>query len=63
MQRTTLFSRETGQVTFQPNIGLDASVRRSVVDMLNLLLADEAVLLDKTHHNTRHDDEVDITEL
>ena len=49
MPQAALFSHENGQIAFQPNIGLDAGVRQSVVDMLNLLLADEAALLFKIH--------------
>jgi starvation-inducible DNA-binding protein len=36
------------QVLIQPNIGLDRDVRRSVVELLNITLADEAVLTTKT---------------
>jgi starvation-inducible DNA-binding protein len=36
------------QVLIQPNIGLDSDVRRSVVEILNITLADEAVLTLKT---------------
>ena len=36
-------------MSIQPNIGLDATARQSVVEILNLLLADEAVLSYKTH--------------
>jgi starvation-inducible DNA-binding protein len=36
------------QVFIQPNIGLDSDVRQSVVEILNTLLADEAVLTMKT---------------
>lgn len=36
------------QVLIQPNIGLDHDVRHSVVELLNLVLADEAVLAAKT---------------
>ena len=63
MPQTTLFSHEIGQVTFQPNIGLDASIRQSVVDMLNLLLADEAVLLLKIHHPDKHANGMGFSEL
>jgi starvation-inducible DNA-binding protein len=35
-------------VSIQPNIGLDESARQSVVDILNITLADEAVLKTKT---------------
>jgi len=37
------------QILIQPNIGLDSEVRKSVVDMLNIILADEEVLTMKTH--------------
>jgi starvation-inducible DNA-binding protein len=63
MPQTILFSRKNGQVTFQPNIGLDASIRQSVVDMLNLLLADEAVLLLKMCQTDGHADVMGISEL
>ncbi len=36
------------QILIQPNIGLDADVRHSVVELLNLVLADEVVLATKT---------------
>ncbi len=35
-------------VLIQPNIGLDSDVRHSIVDVLNLTLADEVVLTTKT---------------
>lgn len=44
------------QVRIQPNIGLESDVRHSVVDLLNITLADEAVLTTKTrsaHWNVR----------
>ncbi len=44
------------QVHIQPNIGLDSDVRHSVVELLNITLADEAVLAAKTrcaHWNVR----------
>jgi starvation-inducible DNA-binding protein len=44
------------QVLIQPNIGLDSDVRQSVVNLLNITLADEAVLIAKTrsaHWNVR----------
>jgi starvation-inducible DNA-binding protein len=44
------------QVLIQPNIGLDCSSRQSVVELLNITLADEAVLTAKTrsaHWNVR----------
>jgi starvation-inducible DNA-binding protein len=43
------YGHKNVKVTFQPNIGLDTTVRQSVIDILNLLLADEAVLSIKTH--------------
>jgi starvation-inducible DNA-binding protein len=49
MARTTFYGRKHVPVTFQPNIGLDAGARQSVVEMLNVLLADEAVLALKIH--------------
>jgi starvation-inducible DNA-binding protein len=54
MPRTTFYGRKLIQVTFQPNIGLDASARQSVVEILNLLLADEAVLSLKTRRADGH---------
>src|SRR5512135_1648550 len=36
------------QVVIQPNIGLDGDTRRSVVNILNITLADEAVLAART---------------
>jgi starvation-inducible DNA-binding protein len=44
------------QVPLQPNIGLDGNARQSVVGILNITLADEAVLKTKTrsaHWNVR----------
>lgn len=38
------------QVDLQPNIGLDDSARKSVVELLNNILADEAVLTIKTRN-------------
>jgi starvation-inducible DNA-binding protein len=35
-------------VLIQPNIGLDSDVRHSIVELLNITLADEAVLTTKT---------------
>lgn len=49
MSRTPFNGLKNVQVNLQPNIGLDASARQSVVDILNLLLADEAVLSLKTN--------------
>lgn len=54
MPRTSFYGHKFVEVTIQPNIGLDASARQSVVDILNLLLADEAVLSSKTHHADGH---------
>lgn len=50
-------------IPFQPNIGLDASVRQSVVEMLNLLLADEAVLSYKTRRANGNPSGASIPEL
>ena len=38
------------QIPIQPNIGLDSDVRHAVVEMLNLILSDEAVLTQKTRN-------------
>ncbi len=48
MPRTTFYGRKQIPMTFQPNIGLDADSRQSVVEMLTVLLADEEVLAQKT---------------
>jgi len=48
MPRNTFYGHAYLQVTIQPNIGLDASARQSVVEILNILLADETVLSLKT---------------
>ena len=48
MPRTTFYGNTNVQAAIQPNIGLDATTRQSVIDMLNLVLADEAVLSKKT---------------
>ena len=45
MSRGTFSGRKNIPIATQPNIGLDASTRQSVVEILNLLLADEGVLL------------------
>lgn len=50
-------------ISFQPNIGLDTSVRQSIVEMLNFLLADEAVLLHRTRLADGHTGGVNIPEL
>src|SRR5512138_147033 len=48
MPRTTFYGHINAQVTIQPNIGLDADARQSVIELLNLILADESMLLLKT---------------
>jgi starvation-inducible DNA-binding protein len=63
MPHTTFYGRKKVKVTIQPNIGLDASVRKSVVEMLNLLLADEAVLALKTQRAGGSSDGTELTEL
>lgn len=42
------------QISIQPNIGLDADARKSIVEMLNTILADEAVLAMKTRSARWH---------
>ncbi len=42
------------QVSIQPNIGLDCDVRQSVIEILNTLLADEAILAMKTQSACWH---------
>jgi starvation-inducible DNA-binding protein len=54
MPRTSFYGYINAKVTIQPNIGLDATARQSVVEILNLLLADEAVLSVKAHHAYEH---------
>ena len=54
MLQTTFYGRKIVQVSIQPNIGLDAAARQSVVEILNLLLADEAVLSLKLHSANEH---------
>jgi starvation-inducible DNA-binding protein len=63
MTQATFFGHNNSQVTFQPNIGLDASVRQCIVEMLNLLLADEAVLSLKMGRIDTHPGGVDIPDL
>lgn len=64
MTRPTHDGNKNVKISFQPNIGLDASTRQSVVEMLNLLLKDEAVLSLKTQlAGGAHTDEVDKNEL
>jgi starvation-inducible DNA-binding protein len=60
MSRTTFYGHSYEQVTIQPNIGLDAAARQSVVEILNLLLADETVLSLKTR---RADEETNGTDI
>jgi len=66
MSQNIYYGHKNLKVTFQPNIGLDASIRQSVIDILNLFLADEAVLSFKTHKaegNTAGTDVPDLTSL
>lgn len=63
MPRDSFYRRENIQVTFQPNIGLDAGARQSVAELLNLLLADEAVLSYKMSRADGHTDGVDVPAL
>jgi len=42
------------QVPIQPNIGLDGDVRRSIIETLNTLLSDEAILAMKTRNARWH---------
>jgi len=48
MPRSTFYGHANVQVTIEPNIGIDAAARQSVVEILNILLADETVLSLKT---------------
>jgi starvation-inducible DNA-binding protein len=48
MPRTVYYRRTKVKLAIQPNIGLDAEDCQSVVEMLNLILADEAILALKT---------------
>lgn len=63
MSRTTFYRRTNVKVAIQPNIGLDAAVRQSVVEMLNLLLADESMLALKTQPMDGEAGKGDISEL
>jgi len=63
MTQNIYYGHKNVKVTFQPNIGLDASVRQSVIDILNLLLADEAVLSFKTHKAEGTTGETDAADL
>lgn len=38
------------QVAFQPNIGLDSDVRKNIVKLLNITLANETILTQKTRN-------------
>jgi starvation-inducible DNA-binding protein len=42
------------QVPIQPNLGLDGDARRSIMEILNTILADEAVMALKTHRARWH---------
>ena len=63
MPRTTFYGRNNIKVTFQPNIGLDATARQSVVEILNLILADETVLSLKTQRADGHGGETGMPDL
>jgi starvation-inducible DNA-binding protein len=63
MPQNIYYGYKNIKVTFQPNIGLDANVRQSVIDMLNLLLADEAVLSFKTHKAGENTTETGVPDL
>ena len=63
MPQNIYYGHKNVKVTFQPNIGLDASVRQSIIDILNLLLADEAVLSFKTHKAGGNPDGSDVPDL
>ncbi len=63
MTRSTRYGNKNVKISFQPNIGLDATTRQSIVEMLNLLLADEAVLSLKAQRAGAYTGQVDITEL
>ena len=56
MPRTNRYERKNLNVSIQPNIGLETIVRLSVIDMLNLLLADETVLSFKIQRAKNHPD-------
>ncbi|MCL4562089.1 MAG: hypothetical protein M1281_15945 [Chloroflexi bacterium] len=63
MPQTISYEHKNLQVTFQPNIGLDAAARQSVVEILNHLLADEAVLSLKTRRANGHSSGENVPEL
>jgi len=63
MTQNIYYGHKIVKVTFQPNIGLDASVRQSVIDILNLILADEAVLSFKTHKAEGNPEGTDVPDL
>ena len=46
----TIFYRRPVQVKIEPNIGLDTNARQSVIDILNVILADETLLFQKSQH-------------
>jgi starvation-inducible DNA-binding protein len=54
MPQTNFYGQKYVGIAIQPNIGLDAGARQSVVEILKLLLADEAVLSFKTHNADGH---------
>ena len=56
MPRTNRYERKNLNVSIQPNIGLETIVRLSVIDMLNLILADETVLSFKIQRAKTHPD-------
>ncbi len=63
MSQNNYYGHRNFKVTFQPNIGLDATVRQSVIEILKLLLADEAVLSFKTHKAGGNPDEKIVPDL
>ena len=63
MSQNNYYGHKNYRVTFQPNIGLDATVRQSVIEILKLLLADEAVLSFKTHKAGGNPNATDIPDL
>lgn len=57
---TTFYGRKNVHMSIQPNIGLDASTRQAVIEILTTLLADEAVLSQKTRHACTEAKEIDV---
>jgi starvation-inducible DNA-binding protein len=57
MARPECKARKKINISIQPNIGLETGVRMAVIGMLNLLLADEAVLSFKLAHAEIHPDD------